>query len=512
MKRSGLFLYSILVLLVFMSGCRVEPESEAAPAVEIPDALVLTPSAVALPTLATETPGSIASEVAQPTPSIPTSAGVLGERSIGDAYIPELGNTGYDVQQYTLRLALDPQRVYLDAHVTVEAIASIEQIAQISLDFIGYEIEEVSMGGAPVVFSREERKLVVDLPEPLSEGQLFALDIIYRGEPVFEASPFVPFISHLGLQFPEPEQSGGVYAVSEPDGARYWFPCNDHPRDKATFRFELGVPEGLSGAANGVLIESRLGVPAVFADGSPGDVTIWEHNYPMATYLATVVVGDYQRLEGISQAGVPLRHYVFPEQVSQFESQEENIGAMVGWMSDRLGNYPFEAFGFASVSTQGVSLETQTLVILDEHAGEYVMAHELAHMWFGNWVSLHTWADMWRNEGFATYFGAWWSMRNDPVSFERYMADLAESYQDYVPVNPLNQPSPGALFGRDSYMRGALLVHDLRGLMGDEAFLEGLRIYLERFGGGTATHAQFQAVMEEFGEIDLDDFFATWFR
>jgi hypothetical protein len=243
MKRSGLFLYSILVLLVFMSGCRVEPESEAAPAVEIPDALVLTPSAVALPTLATETPGSIASEVAQPTPSIPTSAGVLGERSIGDAYIPELGNTGYDVQQYTLRLALDPQRVYLDAHVTVEAIASIEQIAQISLDFIGYEIEEVSMGGAPVVFSREERKLVVDLPEPLSEGQLFALDIIYRGEPVFEASPFVPFISHLGLQFPEPEQSGGVYAVSEPDGARYWFPCNDHPRDKATFRFELGVPE-----------------------------------------------------------------------------------------------------------------------------------------------------------------------------------------------------------------------------------------------------------------------------
>jgi aminopeptidase N len=131
-------------------------------------------------------------------------------------------------------------------------------------------------------------------------------------------------------------------------------------------------------------------------------------------------------------------------------------------------------------------------------------------MWFGNWVSLDSWGDMWRNEGFATYFGAWWSFRSDPAGFERYMTDLAQSYQDYVPPYPLDRPPPQALFGRDSYMRGALLVHELREFMGDEAFLAGLQDYFARYGGGTATHAQFQDVMEAAAGFDLDDFFATF--
>jgi aminopeptidase N len=506
---------SVLVILLFIAstGCMAEPVAPTEPAVESTPSAAETPAVAVSPSLTPDMlPSPVSTITAAPVSTRSVLEGVAGERSIGDLYIPELGNTGYDVQHYTLRLALDPARVFVDAYVTIEAIATIEDIAQISLDFIGYEIEEVSLDGEPVNFERDERKLVIDFFEPLPAGKAFKLDMIYRGEPVMEASPFVPFISHLGLQFPQPDERQILYAISEPDGARYWFPCNDHPRDKAAFRFELGVPEGKIGAANGVLLEGRRGVSAVFEDGSAGDVYIWEHDYPMATYLATVVIGEYERIEGMSPNGVPLRHYVFPEQISFFQAQNEITGQMVDWMSDLLSPYPFEVFGFASVEGLGASLETQTLVILDHRAGESTMAHELAHMWFGNWVSLDSWGDMWRNEGFATYFGTLWSLRTDPAGFDRYMDELADSYIDYVPAYPLDQPPARALFGRDSYMRGALLVHELRTLLGDEAFYNGLHDYFARYGGGTATHDQFQSVMEEAAGIVLDDFFEDWFR
>jgi aminopeptidase N len=501
----------ILVLMIAFTGCQTVPVQLPTPTAEHTSTIEATTT---IEVTATTQPVTLLPQTstAPAAPPLSIEVGIAGERSIGDPYIPELGNTGYDVQHYTLRLVLDPAHVYVDAHVTIEALTTDEDIAQISLDFVGYEIEELSLNGEPTAFTRAERKLVVEFAEPLPAGEAFTLDVIYRGQPVFETSPYVPFISHLGLQFPETEENGSVYAVSEPDGARYWFPCNDHPRDKAEFRFQLGVPEGLAGAANGILLESRLGVPAVFEDGSAGDVYIWEHNYPMATYLATVVVGEYERVEGVSPGGIPLRHYVFPDQVNAFEAQEATIGSMLNWMGELFGAYPFEVFGFAAVDGLGASLETQTLVILDRNAGEYIMAHEVAHMWFGNWVSLHSWGDMWRNEGFSTYFGTLWSLRSDPAAFDQYMNDLADSYRDYVPQYPLNQPPPRALFGRDSYMRGALLVHELRALMGDEAFFDGLRLYFTRFGGGTATHDQFQSIMEEAGGIDLEDFFEAWFR
>ncbi|MCI0398713.1 MAG: hypothetical protein L0322_27805 [Chloroflexi bacterium] len=435
------------------------------------------------------------------TPAAPQSGG----RSAGDPYIIELGNTGYDVQHYTLRLALDPAQPTVEGTTIIEAVATFHGLAQLSLDFIGFEVASVTVNGAAADFARQGKKLIVNLPAWLPAGAPFTLAVAYQGQPAVEQSPYLGFVDHLGLHYPD---GNSLFTIAEPDGARYWFPANDHPLDKATFRFELVVPAGLTAVANGQLLETR---PGLMPDGRTGELFIWEHNHPMATYLAVVVVGRYQRLDSQSPGGVPLRHYVFPGLQTEFEEANAITGEAIDWMGDLFGPYPFEAFGLVTVQLPGASMETQTMVLLsDGMIGRRTIAHELAHMWFGDWVSLESWASMWRNEGFATYTQILWETRGDPEALELQMEGVRSAVEGNDENYPIGNPPPGQLFEFNIYYKGALFVHALRQEMGDEAFFRGLRLYLERYGGGTASDAEFQATMEEAAGIPLDTLFTEW--
>jgi aminopeptidase N len=270
----------------------------------------------------------------------------------------------------------------------------------------------------------------------------------------------------------------------------------------------------MTGVANGELLEIIAEVPDAFPDDRPGDRYIWEHNYPMASAFVTVAVGEYVRVESTSPGGVTLRHYTFPEQQVAYENAQANLGEMIDWMSAQFGPYPFEAFGYLTSAGMGASLETQTMVVLSENGinSEVKLAHEMAHMWFGDWVSLDSWGDIWRSEGFATYIADLWLTRENPAALERqidlYRDLITETPMDY----PLNDPPRAAMFGRDSYLKGAVLVHELRLELGDEAFFSGLRAYIQEYGGGTASHEEFQAVMEAAAGKSLEDFFEAWFE
>lgn len=442
-----------------------------------------------------------------PTPQAqPPLTPQAGGRSLGDPYAPQLGNTGYDVQHYLLQLALDPAVDQVQGAATIDAIATLHRLAELSLDFAGFEVTSVAVNGLAAAFAREDHKLIVTLPEPLAEGDGLSLTVAYRGQPLYEPSPYVGFVDHLGLAFPDGQS---IYALAEPDGARYWFPANDHPRDKATFRFEIVVPQSLTAAANGRLLESR---PGAMPDGREGALFIWEHLHPMAPYLATVAVGDYERLDDTSPAGVPLRHYTFPESREDVQAATSEIGQALDWMAELFGPYPFETFGFVTARVPGGSLETQTLVILsDAMIGKRTAVHELAHMWFGDHVSLDSWGEMWRNEGFATYVQLMWETRNDPEELDLQMAAVESVVEGNDKSYPLNNPPAEYLFELNVYYQGALAVHALRQEMGDEAFFAGLRTYFERYGGGVASDTQFRAVMEESAGRSLDSYYNTWF-
>lgn len=489
--RNLLLLLTLIGLSLLLSACG-SPEEAVLPTEAVAASL---PNPAATPTLAA--PGLADTAGSQPSAN--------RARTIGDPYAPELGNQGYFVQHYTIRLRLDPSTPFIYGVVTIEAISNQPGLREIALDFVGFDVTALTVDSQVATHFRDGPKLVVSLPATYGAATPFRLDIAYEGEPLRQQSPYMSVLNHLGLTYPG---NNAIYAFNEPDGARFWFPGNDHPRDKATFRFEITAPLGLTAVANGNL-RTRYEQP--LPSGRAGETFIWEHSFPMATYLAQVAVGDFVEITGTSPGGVPLRHFVQPHLVTAFQPLADISGDAIDWMSGLFGPYPFEAFGYVTAAAPSFSLETQTTVLLsDQMLFESIAIHEMSHMWFGNWVSLYSWSDMWRNEGFATYIEAVWATNDNPATLDAYMESVRIQANANSTGYDLDELPPEFLFSSDSYNKGAVMIHDLRRVVGDDAFFRGLRLYFQTYGGSTATQADFRQVMAAAAGYPLDNFFEPW--
>ena len=457
------------------------------------------------------TPGRVPSwtdsppRTAYPTGTAPSSlpspfpTGAPASNSIGDAYTPELGTADLDVEQYDIQLTIDPQVEDLLAQVRVRGKALRDGLEEVVLDFVGFEIQSIESNGAVLNYRRSGDKLFISLAEKLPAGGGFDLVIRYQGIPEKRTSPFIPGVGNLGLLW----VNGTVFAASEPDGTRFWLPCNDHPRDKATVRYDILVPAGITVAANGKLVSAQLNITGGFPDGRDASRFIWEHAVPVATYLMTVVAGPMQRIEDVSPEGVPLRHYLVEEDVPAFEKVRGDIGGWVDWLAARLGKYPFEEFGYTVIRGWDASLETQTLVLMEAQASDNpsVYFHELVHQWFGDWVSLDSWSEIWRNEGLATYLTVLYETQGDEGALEEVILQFKS--RTTPSRYPLGWPPKYEMFSSPSYLKGAVLAHELRKQTGDEAFFAGLRSYFQKYGGRTASDAQFLDELEAASKIDL---------
>ena len=417
----------------------------------------------------------------------------------------ELGSADYDVQHYDIQIALDPNKPYeIEAEVKIDAVIKQAGLEKISLDFVSlnFEIDQTLVDGQEAAYERRPSKLVLILPDVKEKGTALNINIAYHGKTTRFSSRFVPWVDHLGLFYPQGQEE--IFIASEPDGARFWFPCNDHPRDKASFRYTVTVPGQYRVAANGLETSSETN------DGYKE--VVWEHPGPMATYLATIAVGKFERIETSSPVhGILIQDYVYPEYLTQAEEAFGNTAEAVDWMIDLLGPYPFESYGHVTVHAPGFALETQTMVLMSVYMlRENVMIHELAHMYFGDWVSLDSWGEMWRNEGFPSYMQALWAYRDDPEGLKAHMDALTEVTLMREDLEPLNALSPNNLFDDETYVKGKVVAYALHQEVGDEAFFEGLRLYFERYGGGTASDAEFIAAMEEASGQDLGAFFEMW--
>lgn len=319
---------------------------------------------------------------------------------LGDAYYPALGNSGYDALHYTIDLTTGMQGNDLAATVTMEAQAT-ETLDSFDLDFQGFTIESLLLDGEPVDYERDGTELVIHPAEPLAEGEAFTVTTTYAGTAEAVTSSAIPVA--LGWQ----NFGGGVLVASEPSGAQGWYPVNNHPLDKATYTFRITVPDPYVVAANGLLQEQI----------DHGDTTtyVWATDYPVASYLVTVGIDEFVIQEQAGPDGLPIRNY-FPIDLAQQAAQAfARTPDMIAFYSDTFGPYPFEAYGVYVADTGlDFALETQTLTLFARNwitSGDVdeAAAHELAHQWFGDSVSLAKWEDIWLNEGFATYASWLWA-------------------------------------------------------------------------------------------------------
>lgn len=455
----------------------------------------LIPSAPAVVT-AVIVPEEAASEQAQ--------AGAAG---MGDSYYPGFGNGGYDVTHYTLDITLqDISTGALTAAVTVQATAT-DDLASLNLDFVGFDIQSVSVNGVSVDYSRTGQELTITPLKPLLLGQDFTVVVEYSGTPEQMQSAALP------VQTGWISVDDRIFVLSEPDGAAGFFPVNDHPLDKATYTFMVTVPEPLEVAANGILTGTQ--------DNGNSNTFTFEVREPMASYLATINIDEFDLETTTSAGGIPIRNYYSSDLSKEFRKPFARQGKMLDYFSSTFGPYPFEVYGSMVMNTEmGSALENQTLSIFgvdmvdveDIKETELTVAHELAHQWFGDSVSLADWSDIWLNEGFATYAEGLWI---EHLYGHEALDEWVVSQYEEIAASPENYVAPGNpraddLFNLGVYIRGGLTLHALRLEIGDQAFFETLKTYFALYKNGNASTRDFIDVAEKVSGKDLGDFFDAW--
>ena len=435
-----------------------------------------------------------------------------GDPGLGDSYFPTLGNGGYDVTHYTIDLDADLDSGEISGGVSIAAEAT-QPLSAFNLDFSGYTIDSITVDGDEADFSRARRELTITPDAPLAVGDAFVVEVTYAGIPGEDVDTGGgPVFAQGWTQYAD-----GVFVASEPAGAANWYPSNDHPLDKATYTFRITVPEDYVVAANGLLQET--------IEEGDSVTYVWESIHPMATYLATVNIGEFTVQEDRGPNGLPIRNY-FPTALS---GRGEDVFArqpeMIALFSRLFGPYPFEAYGVVVANVElGFALETQTLSLFGRDIlspfnfgsqAEEVIAHELAHQWFGDSVTPARWQDIWLNEGFATYAEALWiEYDQGEAALDRYMRSLyAVISQPQFNISGIAMPGlppPSDLFNTSVYLRGGWTLHALRLEVGDDVFFDILRSYYDRFKYSNVTTKDFVDVAEEVSGQNLDNFFNRW--
>lgn len=400
-----------------------------------------------------------------------------------DSYTPTSGSAEFQVDHYDLTLDYEIRPNRLTGHAVLHGRMLIET-STVELDLRGLKVSQVLLNGSRTQFKQTRAKLV--LHSRFAVDDEIVIDVRYAGKP----RPHRGTWGDVGWE----ELSDGVLVAGQPNGAATWFPCNDHPGHKATYRCSIMVDSDYTAISNGELLEaSRRGRRTEWT---------WESARPLATYLATVQIGAYRRGE-ISPAGhsptrVPLWLACGEHQWQQAQHALVKQHAMMTVFERRFGEYPFDSYLVVVTDDDlEIPLESQPLSIFGSNhirAGwdrERLIAHELAHQWFGNSLTPRRWSEIWLNEGFATYAEWLWSEESD----QHRIAIHARAAHDRLRSRPqdlvLTDPGGPAMFDERVYLRGALTLHALRTHTGDDVFFRLMRSWSALNRDGSVSTAGF---------------------
>lgn len=411
----------------------------------------------------------------------------------------------FDVQHYRLDLTFPFISSEFSGSVTLICLA-MRALEGVELHMGELTADQIYLRGNSVSFSHQDDILSLIFPQTISAEDTFSLCIQYHGAP-----------DKQGFYF----YDRCAYTFSEPEDARYWYPCHDVPWDKATAELHITVPVGVDVASIGLLKKREISQDGFW-------VTFhWATQYPVATYLICVTMSKeyavwsdwFVTADGDS---IEMPYYVFIEDSDKAKIDVQNMQAAMAYFIETFGPYPFEKYGTATVEKAwfgGMEHQTMTTVVKDWFRGngslESGFVHELAHMWWGDAVTLNNWPAIWLNEGFATY---------SDMLFQDYFYSQQErlkngmrSYRDtYLKKAdlldfPIYNPLPENLFNWEvTYLKGAWVLHMLRKVVGDQAFFTILPHYYQQYKYKNTSISEFQAICESQYGQSLDWFFNEW--
>ena len=415
-----------------------------------------------------------------------------------------------------VELDLEARRVWGTA--TYEGTVRRDEVARLRFDADAITIGRAfDGGGRALAFEHDGRALYVELSGTARRGDALrvALDFDTR-EPRAGIYFLLPDSDHPGRPM-------HAWTQGQDEDSRFWFPCHDSPNQKLRLHVVATVPDGLVVLSNGVLRD-------IFRAADPGKrIYDWQLARPVPTYLLTLAVGPFVEVRQ-QEEPVPVSYWVLPGREADGERSFGATPAMIRHFEGLLGvPYPFEKYAQVAVQEfvfggmENASMTTQTdLTLHDERAhldfsSDPLVAHELAHQWFGDLVTCRTWAHGWLNEGFATYFEQLWSEHTHSsdefdhhrlLSRRAYLAEDAGRYRRAIVTNRWQEPID--VFDAHLYDKAGAVLHMLRRQLGDATFFGGLRSYLQTHGDGTAETPDLRRTLEVFSGVDLGRFFSQW--
>jgi aminopeptidase N len=398
--------------------------------------------------------------------------------------------------------------------ITVEVLAA--NLTKIDLDFGDLPVDAVTVADAPARFERKPEVLDVFLEHAAKRGDKINLAITYHGRP------------KDGLIFAK-DRDGRPSATGDnwPNRVHQWIPCLDHPSAKATVSFKVAVSPREVVVANGKYMNrlDQLPLPSIWT---------FEETKPIPAYCMVIAVSEGAKIDANGPTVTPLSYYVPQKDAAYAPKGFAPAASALAFFSQTVAPYPYEKLALIVGATRFGGMENSSAIVftntlfdlrgnekMSTRFGipmriEDVVAHEIAHQWFGDSVTESTWADLWLSEGFATYFaGLFIEKHESEAAFREYMRDAATRYLNYekqhnAPIHDAETQDLMKLLNPNNYEKGAWVLHMLRGRIGDEAFFKGLRDYYKAHREANATTEDLREALERSSGKNLKEFFARW--
>lgn len=387
----------------------------------------------------------------------------------------------YDVRHYDLSIEFDVLKKSFKGVIGVTAVAG-KPLSQLVLSASNetLTIDSVVSKEGKLTFRHEANHLIIQMNRIVQPNDQTEFTVHYKGLAKFQGQ-----YDAGGVYIAVVNGLGRITTTSEPDYARTWWPCKDMPDDKATISIDVTVPSTLVAVSNGSLINTiRRRETTTYQ---------WETKYPTATYLVNITAGKYRQWSdnyvGIDGKRMKVYYYVFPEDLAKAKVDFENTTSIIGFFARRFGEYPFidEKFGYIEV-TGNLTMENQTIctiedrLITGDRQYELTFVHEIAHHWWGNLITLANWQHTWLNEGFATYAEALYiEETRGRAAYHKHMNSLMSVRTGYYAGSVIGRSDTSFWdsFSHRVYNKGAIVLHMLRGVMGDEQFFTAMKSYIE---------------------------------